>query len=286
MSWEYDDDFYKEYTRKTWNESLEAYPIWEDVLEPYTEPLLKGAGIEPGHRVLDVGTGPGLPALLISERVGPDGEVVGIDLSDAMIEEARRRAKRTPAENVRFEVMDAEDLDFEDGSFDRVVCRFGLQIMTVPEAVVEEAFRVLAPGGRFAANVWASPGERSPALHAMVGPMLRHCEPDEDGYLPTPYELGGPGTLAEMLEEAGFADVSSERLRYDMTFADADAYLEAALEGSPLGPSLREEPENVQEVVIEETRGNLERWGTQTDEGIGLAGEAVFASGRRGSPPG
>lgn len=286
MSWEYDDDFYKEYTRKTWNESLEAYPILEEVLAPYTDPLLKAAAIEPGHRVLDIGTGPGLPALPIAERVGPDGEVVGIDLSDAMIEEARRRAGKAPGENVRFEVMDAENLDLEDGSFDRVVCRFGLQIMTAPQAVLEEAFRVLAPGGRFAANVWASPGERSPALHAIVGPMLRHCEPDEDGYLPTPYELGGPGTLSGMLEEAGFADVASERLRYDITFRDADEYLEAMLEGTPLGPSLREEPEDVQEVVLEETRGNVERWGAPTDDGVVLAGEAVFASGRRGNPEG
>lgn len=282
MSWEYDEEFYKDYTRKTWNESLEAYPIWEEVLAPYTDPLLKAAAIEPDHRVLDVGTGPGLPALLISERVGPDGEVVGIDLSDAMIEEARRRAGKAPGGNVRFEVMDAEDLDFEEGSFDRVVCRFGLQIMTAPEAVLEEAHRVLAPGGRFAGTVWASPGERSPALHAIVGPMLRLCEPDEDGYLPTPYELGDPGTLAGMLEDAGFTDVASERRRYDMTFRDVDEYLEAVLEGTPLGPSLREEPEDVQEAVLDETRGNVERWGTQTDDGIELAGEAVFASGRRG----
>lgn len=281
MSWTYTEDYYKEYTRKTWNESTDVYPLWVDVLEPYTDPLLKAAAIRPGQRVLDLATGPGVPALVITERVGPEGEVVGVDLSDAMIEEARRRADRTPAQNVRFEVGDAEDLAFEDGSFDRVVSRFGLQIFTAPRKVLEEAFRVLEPGGVFAASVWASPGERSSALHAMIGPMLRHCTPDDDGYLPTPYELGGPGTLEELLEDAGFTEVSTERRRYEMTFEDADGYLEAMVEGSPVGPSLREEPEPVQEAVIEETRDNVERWGVRTEAGIKLDGEAVFASGRR-----
>lgn len=281
MSWTYTEDFYKDYTRKTWNQSADTYPLWADVLEPYTPPLLEAADLAPGQRVLDLATGPGLPAFTIAGDIGPDGEVVGVDLSDAMVEVAQRRAKGGGIANARFEVMDAEDLDFPDGTFDRVVSRFGLQIVTDPEAMLQEARRVLVPEGVFAATVWADPGERSPALHAMIGPMLRHCEPDEDGYLPTPYELGGPGTLETMLEETGFHDTRTERYRYTLTFADADTYLEAMLEGSPVGPSLREEPEQVQEAVIQETRDNLERWGTATEEGIELAAEAVVGSGRR-----
>ncbi len=274
MSWEYDEDAYKEYTRETWNQSADAYEAWVRILEPYDEPLI-GDMLEPGQRVLDLATGPGRMALRMASSVGPDGSVLGVDLSDRMIDRARRAAKDDDASNVRFEVMDAEKLRLEEDAFDLVTCRFSLQILTDPAAALEEAARVLKPGGRFAASVWASPGERSPALHAIVGPMLRLCTPAEDGYLPTPYELGGPRTLSTMVQDAGLDPVAQERVRVPLGFQDPEEYLEAILEGTPLGHSLREENQRVQDGVIEETRQNLDRWNTDP-EGLVLDSEAVI----------
>lgn len=280
MTWEYTDEAYKEYTRETWNESVESYGPWIDALEPFNEDLFEGLELAIGQRVLDIATGPGEPALTIAGVVGAEGEVVGIDLSDRMVDRARENAKRAGVSNVTFQLMDAEDMEFEAGAYDAVVCRSSLQIMTAPGRVLEEIARVLKPGGRFAASVWASPGERSPALHAIIGPMLRHCTPDDTGYIPTPYELGGPGTLAEMTEAAGLEVDEQRRVSRPLRFADEDAYLEAMLNGTPVGHSLDEESQEVQDAVMEETRWNLERW-AEGDDGFVLDGETVIVHAHR-----
>lgn len=282
MSWEYDDEAYKEYTRETWNESVEAYHPWIEALEPFNEALFEGLDLQPDQRVLDIATGPGQPALTLAERIGPEGEVLGIDLADRMVEQARRNAKEAKKSNVRFEVMDAEDMDLDDGVFDAAVCRSSLQIMPAPSRALQETARVLAPGGRFAASVWSFPGERSPALHAMMGPMLRHCTPDETGYLPTPYELGGPRTLVDMVKAAGMEVVDEQRLSAPMAFPDADTYIEAVMEGTPVGHSLEEESQEVQDAVLEEARWYIDRWNeAEGDEGVVLSGETVVVHARR-----
>lgn len=277
MTWTYTDEWYKEYTRETWDESAKAYHGFLQLLAPYNPPMIRQALPTRGERVLDVSTGPGEPALTLARVVGSEGHVLGIDLSEKMIEAAQRRAKEAGLGNVDFRVMDAEDLDLEDGSFDLTVNRFGLQIFTDPEAAIAECYRVLEPGGRFATSVWASPGERVPHIHAIVGPMLSFAEPDETGYIPTPYEMGGEGELVELFEAAGFQDVEEERATYDYVFPSADAYLEAILEGTPLGHSLAEEDEQVQETVLRETRENLEAY--TYGDALVIPGEAVYVVG-------
>jgi len=279
VTWSYSDESYKRYTRDTWNESAAHYdPILRN-LDLANPALLEAAEPRGGERVLDVATGPGEPAMTLASRVGPSGSVLGVDLSERMVEIARSSAKARGLDRVRFEVMDAEDLGLPDASFDLAVCRFGLQIVTSPEKAVAELHRVVRPGGRVAATVWGS-GERSPALHAMVGPMLEHAEPDETGYLPTPYEMGGPGELAGMLHAAGFQRARESRHVMTQRFPGVEGYLRAMLEGTPLGHSLREEDEDVQRAVIAKTRRNLEPW-KEPDGSLALPAEfVVVAAGR------
>jgi ubiquinone/menaquinone biosynthesis C-methylase UbiE len=90
-------------------------------------------------RILDIGTGTGMVALELAGTY-PDAEVVGVDLSERMIEEARRKTRPEGGDRVRFEVVDAADLPYEDGAFDLVTQ------MSVP-AFYDETARVTAPGG-------------------------------------------------------------------------------------------------------------------------------------------
>jgi len=278
MPWQYSDEYYTEYTRTTWNESATAYVDLMRNLEPFRNEVLADLNPRPGERVLDMGTGPGEPAMTIARAVGPDGQVTGIDLSENMVDIARRVGEARGIQNVAFRVMDCSNLSLPDSAFDAAISCFGFQIFTKPEKAATEAFRILKPKGRICATVWST-GDKVPWLHAIIGPMLEHAEPDETGYLPTPYETGGPGEMIAFLEAAGFRNAQERRVTYPMRYDDVDSYLNSILKATPIGHSLSEEPPEVQEEVLIKTRANLQKW--STPEGILLPAECVIASARK-----
>jgi len=210
--------------------------------------------------------------------VGPDGRVVGIDSSEKMVEVATRIARGRRILNIEFRAMDAEHLDFPDDMFDLVTSRFGFQIFTNPEVVAREAHRVLKPRGRIGAAVWST-AEKATAIHAIVGAMLEFAEPDETGYLPTPYELGGPGELAILLETAGFQEVRETRRTHTMAFRDENEYFEVLVNGTPFGRSIRDEDPKVQQEILAKTRENLRAW--KTRKGIHMPCECVIVTGTK-----
>lgn len=100
----------------------------------------------PGKRILDVGTGTGVLVHALAPLVDPGGEVVGVDLSNVMLEEARSRVP-SGIENLRFERQDAQALSFEDNTFDAAMSSIVFQHLPDPEAALDEMVRVTKPGG-------------------------------------------------------------------------------------------------------------------------------------------
>jgi SAM-dependent methyltransferase len=274
MPWQYSEEYYTEYTRTTWNESAKAYVDLMRNLEPFRSEALARLKPRPGEHILDLGTGPGEPALTIAREVGSKGRVIGVDLSEKMIEIANQVREARNIDNAEFKVMDCSKLMLPDATFDAAISCFGFQIFTNPEKAAAQAYRVLRPNGRILAAVWST-GNKVPFLDVIMGPMLEHAEPDETGYLPTPYETGGPGEMIAFLEAAGFQSAEEHRVTHVMRFDDEPAYLNSILKATPIGHSLSEEPQEVQDEVLQKTQANLLKW--STPEGILLPAECVIS---------
>jgi arsenite methyltransferase len=102
-----------------------------------------------GETVLDVGSGAGLDSLIAARQVGPTGRVIGVDMTDAMLDKARAGARAAGLDNVEFRKGVAEELPLGDTSVDVVISNGVLNLCPDKEVVYREIFRVLEPGGRF-----------------------------------------------------------------------------------------------------------------------------------------
>lgn len=113
--------------------------------------LVRFAGIRPGEKTLDVGTGTGVAAITAA-RSG--AHVTGLDLTPALLEKARENARIAQTENIVWTEGDAEKLPYPDASFDVVLSQFGHMFAPRPEVAVSEVRRVLRPFGRFVFATW------------------------------------------------------------------------------------------------------------------------------------
>lgn len=167
------------------------------------------AALPAGAKVLDVGSGAGMDALIAARMVGPTGSVVGVDLTDAMVLRARQNAALVGATNTSFVEGVAEELPLPDGSVDVVISNGVINLCPDKPAVFRELYRVLRPGGRLQiADV---------LLEIPVSPHAKDLV-----HLWTDCVAGGVPVrdYLSMLNEAGFYTAKAVR-SYD-TFAGAE----------------------------------------------------------------
>jgi SAM-dependent methyltransferase len=146
-------DEFRARTRATW-----AAGDWDGfsrLVAPVGQLVIERAGIEPGHRVLDVGTGTGGNIAIPAAQRG--AAVVGSDITPELFVHARRRAQAAGVE-VEWVEADAQDLPFQDARFDRVISTFGAMFAPDHARAAAELVRVCAPGGRVVMTTWCNEG--------------------------------------------------------------------------------------------------------------------------------
>ena len=141
-------------TGRSWAEDLDYPPELANVPDSAAESFAGVANpfslgrLNPGERVLDLGSGAGTDSLVAAQMVGPEGSVTGIDMTPEMLAKASAAAAEMGASNVEFVESEAERLPFADGSFDVVISNGVIDLIPDKDAVFSELHRVLAPGGR------------------------------------------------------------------------------------------------------------------------------------------
>ena len=209
---------FRDRVRRDWDdaETVAAWRKWSrsnfDTFGAVTRALVSAAGASPGQAILDLASGSGQPALALAAAVAPGGHVTATDLSAGMLAVAEENAQRAGLANLRFRQAMAESLPFPDRTFDRVTCRFAAMFFADPVGAMRECRRVLLPGGRAAFVVWGSP--QQPFFGMTAGVLRRFViipEPEPDA--PSVFRFAAPGTLSDVMREAGFRPVQEEAMR-------------------------------------------------------------------------
>ncbi|MEZ5989551.1 MAG: arsenite methyltransferase [Planctomycetota bacterium] len=155
------------------------------------------ASLAPGETVLDLGSGAGFDCFVAANRVGPEGRVIGVDMTSEMLARARANADKGGFANVEFRLGEIEHLPVADRSVDAILSNCVVNLSPDKAQVFREAFRVLRPGGRVAISDVVATAELPPEIKADQR-LLAGC-------------IAGAASIPELerwMAEAGFVDVS------------------------------------------------------------------------------
>jgi len=226
-----------------WNETAgRTWADFQDPIDRQIRPLglaaMQRLAPAPGEQVVDVGCGCGDTSLELARRVGPEGGVLGLDISAPMLEVARGRAEAAGAHNLAFREADAQTAALPGGR-DAVFSRFGVMFFADPEAAFANLRRSLRPGGRLASPEPGTPG---------------------------PFAFADPDRVRRILAEAGFTGIEISPHDEAIGGLDLEGTVGMSVWRGPLGAILRERPD-LAPVLHDRVRTAVSPW---------LRGDAVY----------
>ena len=208
----------------------------------FADDLAARLPVAPGMRVLETACGTGIVTRRLIDRVRGHGSLVATDLNEAMLAHGRTTLA-APAGLLEWRQADATTLPFPDGSFDVVVCQFGLMFFPDKAAGVREAFRVLKSGGRYLFNVWDAI-VHNPVARIAHETTATFFPADPPTFYKVPFSLHDPEPVRALLDQVGFGDIAWTRLEKTGTSPSAADAATGLIEGNPiLGAIMERRPE-------------------------------------------
>ena len=277
---------HQEHQRHQWDRVALGWKKWwptiENGAQHVSDRMITLAAIAPGHRVLDIATGIGEPAVLAARCVGPAGRVVATDLSSRMLDIARERAMGLGLANVEFIEADTESLPFADETFDAILCRWGLASPSNTAKTLVSLRRLLAPNGSFVSAVWAE-GPRGRPLAGLVTSVS-----DEVFSVPSPAPASSipsqseAETLAMDLSHTGYIDIRSEEMELTLEFHSAVDCFQYLRDVSPEVTTLLSDKSSEQAAAFQRRLAEGLQQFTVADGSVRVTNLTVCVLGRAG----
>jgi ubiquinone/menaquinone biosynthesis C-methylase UbiE len=201
------------------------------VLGPWAPELVELAALRRGERVLDLACGTGVVARLAAPRVGPTGQVIGMDLNAGMLTVARTLPQPSSGPAIVWVEESATAMGLPDRSIDVVLCQQGLQFFPEKLAALREMHRVLVPGGRVLLSVWKSAG---PYNIAVGDALERHVGTETATKYRASRVVPDAEDLHRLLVEAGFRDVHIRPSAMTILLPPIEVFVLCHLSASPV----------------------------------------------------
>ena len=255
MSSSISSEEFKAAQRAGWNSVAPGWRKWwamfEDGAQALSDRLVELAEIKPHHRVLDIATGIGEPALTAARKVRPNGQVIGTDISSEMVAIARERAKEVGLDAVAvFEDIDAENYLYPSSSFNAVISRWGLMFLPNLTSTLQKIRATLVPDGILSAAVWSVPDKAPVLMLALRTAAQKIGLPPPGAGSPGPFKLADTITLENSFIEAGFRNIKIETVNLRFRFNSSNDFVNfhRAI-NAPIHGMLKNQPIERQEEV-------------------------------------
>jgi SAM-dependent methyltransferase len=227
-------DYWSSASGRRWIEHEDAL---DEAMEGVLQLLLDGAALQPGDRIADIGCGTGASTLAAAARV-QSGRVLGVDISELLLDRARERSGQAKSQNVELLLADAQTHGFESGAFDLMISRFGMMFFEDPVAAFRNLAQALRPGGRIVFVAWAE-SARNPWFKIPQDAAIERlgAAPSPDPHAPGPLAFADADRVAGLLRDAGLGQIRAETLNTHLTPPGEVA--DAARVASRVGPAAR-----------------------------------------------
>jgi ubiquinone/menaquinone biosynthesis C-methylase UbiE len=224
------------------------------IFEDYAKEMARRVAASHPLRVLETAAGTGIVTRWLRDLLPAGAHLTATDLSAPMLVVAQ--ATFRPDEAVAFRGADATALPFPDGAFDALACQFGVMFFPDKEAAFREAWRVLAPGGRYVFSVWDAHAY-NPFGRIAHEVAVASFPSDPPGFYAVPFGYHRIDPIKEALLGAGFGRLRIDVVRLEKIVPDAMAFARGIVFGNPLAEQIRTrggEPRRVMEATAEAFR--------------------------------
>lgn len=250
------------------------------MIAPISEILIEQICARRGERVLDIGCGGGITSINLANLVAPMGSVLGVDVSEPILEVAKKRATNT--NNIEFILNDAETAALEPNNFDIVTSRFGVMFFENPVMAFRNLYISLKPTGRLVFMCWRKLQE-NPSMNEpvkIVSDLLAQTNNiyDSKKVEPGPFALSDPKYLTQLLEAAEFNNIKLQKLDKNLPMGTLDQAVSYSMKMGPAAKLLQEAPYQIKQQTADQIRQAFQKYTSNNSVNIPSATWIVSAT--------